>query len=163
MEHFGLKDLDDLPNAGELRRIALPTAEPPVEPVAEPVVPIPVVPIPVVPVPVPVAKPVVNDTKVVAITNTVDLSENTLPTTPIQTIVIDTEPAVVGFTQMDTVFDSQDPEQNTIRSNSHEESDHSEAVDSITIRDDIPPEDLTEFEDLEGGDARLAEDEFETL
>ena len=26
MEHFGLKDLDDLPNAGELRRIVLPTA-----------------------------------------------------------------------------------------------------------------------------------------
>lgn len=31
MEHFGLKDLDDLPNAGELRRISLPTATPPVE------------------------------------------------------------------------------------------------------------------------------------
>lgn len=29
MEHFGLKDLDELPNAGELRKIALPTAEPP--------------------------------------------------------------------------------------------------------------------------------------
>ncbi len=26
MEHFGLKNLDDLPNAGELRKIALPTA-----------------------------------------------------------------------------------------------------------------------------------------
>lgn len=36
MEHFGLKDLDDLPNAGELRRIPLPTAEPPApEPAAE--------------------------------------------------------------------------------------------------------------------------------
>lgn len=31
MEHFGLKDLDDLPNAGELRRIPLPKAEPPAE------------------------------------------------------------------------------------------------------------------------------------
>lgn len=29
MEHFGLKHLDDLPNAGELRKISLPTAEPP--------------------------------------------------------------------------------------------------------------------------------------
>lgn len=29
MEHFGLKDLDELPNAGELRKIALPTAVPP--------------------------------------------------------------------------------------------------------------------------------------
>jgi len=32
MEHFGLKDLDELPNAGELRRIELPKAEPPAEP-----------------------------------------------------------------------------------------------------------------------------------
>ncbi|MEI6280196.1 MAG: SMC-Scp complex subunit ScpB [Verrucomicrobiae bacterium] len=29
MEHFGLKDLDDLPNADELRRVALPKATPP--------------------------------------------------------------------------------------------------------------------------------------
>jgi segregation and condensation protein B len=29
MEHFGLKNLDDLPNAAELRKISLPTAEPP--------------------------------------------------------------------------------------------------------------------------------------
>lgn len=35
MEHFGLKDLDDLPNAGELRRIPLPTATPPPEAPAE--------------------------------------------------------------------------------------------------------------------------------
>ena len=32
MEHFGLKDLDELPNSGELRRISLPTAEPPATP-----------------------------------------------------------------------------------------------------------------------------------
>ena len=30
MEHFGLKNLDDLPNAAELRRVAVPTAQPPV-------------------------------------------------------------------------------------------------------------------------------------
>ena len=36
MEHFGLKDLDELPNAGELRRIPLPTATPtPEEPPPE--------------------------------------------------------------------------------------------------------------------------------
>jgi hypothetical protein len=29
MEHFGLKNLEDLPNAAELRKIKLPTAEPP--------------------------------------------------------------------------------------------------------------------------------------
>lgn len=133
----------------------------PPEPVVE-TAPVPVVetPEPVVEAPAPV--PVIDDTKAISITK-VDLSENTVPTTPIQTIVIDTEPAVVGFTQMDTVFDSQDPEQNMIRSNTHEESEQSEAVDSIIIRDDIPPEDLTEFEDLEQQDARLAEDEFETL
>ena len=27
MEHFGVKDLDDLPNSGELRTVKLPTAE----------------------------------------------------------------------------------------------------------------------------------------
>ncbi|MEI6034425.1 MAG: SMC-Scp complex subunit ScpB, partial [Verrucomicrobiae bacterium] len=31
MDHFGLKDLDDLPNADELRKIALPQSAPPVE------------------------------------------------------------------------------------------------------------------------------------
>jgi segregation and condensation protein B len=31
MEHFGLRDLDELPNAGELRRVPLPTATPPPE------------------------------------------------------------------------------------------------------------------------------------
>ncbi len=31
MEHFGLKNLDDLPNASELRKIPLPKAEPPAE------------------------------------------------------------------------------------------------------------------------------------
>jgi segregation and condensation protein B len=35
MEHFGLKDLDDLPNASELRKIDLPKAEIPVETPAE--------------------------------------------------------------------------------------------------------------------------------
>ncbi|MFZ9920499.1 MAG: SMC-Scp complex subunit ScpB [Terrimicrobiaceae bacterium] len=32
MEHFGLKNLDDLPNASELRKIPLPKAEPPGDP-----------------------------------------------------------------------------------------------------------------------------------
>ncbi len=36
MEHFGLKDLDDLPNAGELRKIPLPQATPPPEPSPSP-------------------------------------------------------------------------------------------------------------------------------
>jgi segregation and condensation protein B len=36
LEHFGLKTLDELPNSTELRRIPLPVAEPPVQPV-EPV------------------------------------------------------------------------------------------------------------------------------
>ncbi len=36
MEHFGLKDLDELPNASELRKIPLPKAEPPATPEAPP-------------------------------------------------------------------------------------------------------------------------------
>ncbi len=45
MEHFGLKNLDDLPNAAELRKISLPTAEPPpaetpAEPAAAPAEPV---------------------------------------------------------------------------------------------------------------------------
>lgn len=32
MEHFGLKNLDDLPNASELRKVPLPKAEPPAPP-----------------------------------------------------------------------------------------------------------------------------------
>ncbi len=32
MEHFGLKTLDELPNAHELRKVELPTATPPEEP-----------------------------------------------------------------------------------------------------------------------------------
>jgi segregation and condensation protein B len=41
MEHFGLKDLDDLPNAGELRKIALPQAPRP-EPSPQEELPLPI-------------------------------------------------------------------------------------------------------------------------
>jgi len=36
MDHFGLKNLDDLPNASELRRVALPQAVPPEDSPAQP-------------------------------------------------------------------------------------------------------------------------------
>src|SRR6202034_4734135 len=37
LQHFGLKTLDELPNSSELRRIALPTAQPPAPaPAADP-------------------------------------------------------------------------------------------------------------------------------
>jgi len=39
MEHFGLRSLEELPNSAELRRIALPTATPPLESPAEAAVP----------------------------------------------------------------------------------------------------------------------------
>ena len=35
MEHFGIRNLDELPNAGELRKMELPTATPPADPSAE--------------------------------------------------------------------------------------------------------------------------------
>jgi len=46
MEHFGLKNLDDLPNASELRKIPLPKAEPPPEAPQEPAVETPAEPAP---------------------------------------------------------------------------------------------------------------------
>lgn len=40
MDHFGLKNLDDLPNASELRRVALPQAAPPEEAPSQPEAPV---------------------------------------------------------------------------------------------------------------------------
>lgn len=66
---------------------------------------------------------------------------------PLQTLVVDTEPSV-SFTNMDTIFDSEHPEDNVIsespRHDEEVEIDHVEVIDA-------PPEPLDGFEDLEGG------------
>lgn len=94
----------------------------------------------------------------------IDLSANVAPTEPITpTIVVDTEPASVGFTQMDTVFDSDNPEKNVIRMSNTE--DHDEEVDHLDYDESSPGEDIREYESLEIGDEILAFDEgdFESL
>jgi hypothetical protein len=71
-------------------------------------------------------------------------------TTPaLQTLVVDTEPSV-SFTNMDTIFDSEHPEENVISESPHMEEemdiDHVEMVDA-------PPEPMSDFEELSGGGA----------
>lgn len=59
------------------------------------------------------------------------------------TLVVDTEPSV-SFTNMDTVFDSENPDANEIVEASHMEED----IDHVEMLD-LPPEPMDEFEDLE--------------
>ena len=82
----------------------------------------------------------------------------------IPTIVVETEPPSVGFTQMDAVLDSENPDQSTIRaSNQIDIDDEEDQINSIEIDTSIPPEPLDDFEELEGERDDLAVNEFETL
>ena len=84
------------------------------------------------------------------------------PTTP--TIVVDTEPPSVGFTHMDAVLDTDNPERTTIQVSSQMDEEDGE-VQAIEVDMSYPPEPVGDYEDLEEGDDELAveEDEFETL
>ena len=62
-----------------------------------------------------------------------------------QTLVVDTEPTV-SFTNMDTIFDSNDVEGNEIATHSMFEGGEVERIETI----DAPPEPLDDFEDLDG-------------
>ena len=62
-----------------------------------------------------------------------------------QTLVVDTEPTV-SFTNMDTIFDSNDLEGNEIATHSMFEGGEVERIETI----DAPPEPLDDFEDLDG-------------
>ena len=85
-----------------------------------------------------------------------------MPVTP--TFVVDTEPSVVNFTNMDAIFDSEDPDQSTIRMANHEDDDeYGHAPESIEIDESSPPQPLDDFEELLGEDIQLNESEFETL
>jgi hypothetical protein len=83
------------------------------------------------------------------------------PTAP--TIVVDTEPAKVSFTSMDTFFDSHNPSENSIHEPviKPEEEDEDMGVTSLEISND-PPEPIDDYENLEETET-LAMDEFETL
>ena len=62
-----------------------------------------------------------------------------------QTLVVDTEPTV-SFTNMDTIFDSNNLEGNEIATHSMFEGGEVERIETI----DAPPEPLDDFEDLDG-------------
>ena len=83
---------------------------------------------------------------------------------PTPTIVVDTEPAKVSFTSMDTFFDSRNPSQNSIHEpliKTDDDEDDDAGVTSLEISND-PPEPIDDYENLEETEA-LPIDEFETL
>ncbi len=88
------------------------------------------------------------------------------PSTPsVPTIVVDTEPPSVGFTHMDAVLDTENPDQTTIKLSNQieqEEDDHQE-ITRIEFDEQAPPEEVDEYEDLENETVPVGEDEFETL
>ena len=105
-----------------------------------------------VPVPEPVAVPEPEPT--------VTAPTEEAPKTP--TIVVDTEPAKVSFTSMDTFFDSRNPSQNSIHEPVIKTDDEDDTgVTSLEISND-PPESIDDYENLEETEA-LPIDEFETL
>ena len=109
---------------------------------------------PVVEAPIPIHTPIHAPTPTTTPTTTT-------PTTP--TIVVDTEPAKVSFTSMDTFFDSHNPSENSIHEPviKAEEEDEDMGVTSLEISSD-PPEPIDDYENLEETET-LAMDEFETL
>ena len=72
-----------------------------------------------------------------------------------QTLVVDTEPTV-SFTNMDTIFDSNDVEGNEIATHSMFEGGEVERIETI----DAPPEPLDDFEDLDASSNAI---EFEEI
>jgi hypothetical protein len=72
-----------------------------------------------------------------------------------QTFVVDTEPSV-GFTNMDTVFDSNDVDGNEIRAHSEFETGEVERIETL----DAPPEQIDGFEELGVDDSKF---EFEEI
>jgi hypothetical protein len=106
-------------------------------------------PVPVEPVPVPAPVP------------------QPSPTPSVPTIIVDTEPPSVGFTHMDAVLDSENPDKSTIQISNqiNIDDDENHEVTHIEVDDSYEPESVEEYERLEIGDETfaVAEDEFESL
>ena len=88
--------------------------------------------------------------------------------TSVPLIIVETESPVVGFTQRDTVFDSENSEKNTIRMSPHDDDDDDDAyAGGIEIDDSAPAMDIDDFENLnevdEDENVAFENDEFETL
>jgi len=94
-----------------------------------------------------------------------DLSANAIPVSTVPTIIVDTEPPTVGFTHMDAVLDSENPEKSIIQiSNQIDDDNEGHEVTHIEFDETSPPEAIDEFEDLEEKEPlAVREDEFETL
>jgi len=114
--------------------------------------------------PVPEIKPEVTTQSVQApkssMKSTVTVSKEAAPEAPEeqggqQTLVVDTEPTV-SFTNMDTIFDSNDVEGNEIATHSMFEGGEVERIETI----DAPPEPLDDFEDLDASSNAI---EFEEI
>jgi hypothetical protein len=133
-----------------------PAAEPVPEPVSAPA-PVPV------PVPVPEPTPAPTPTPTPAPEPVVPAAS---PTTSVPLIIVETESPVVGFTQRDTVFDSENSEKNTIRMSPHDDDDDAYAG-GIEIDESAPAMDIDDFENLnevdEDENVAFENDEFETL
>jgi hypothetical protein len=133
---------------------AIVTPEPVPEPVPEPAaVPVPEPTPAPTPIPTPAPEPVVPTVS---------------PTTSVPLIIVETESPVVGFTQRDTVFDSENSEKNTIRMSPHEDDDDDDAyAGGIEIDESAPAMDIDDFENLnevdEDENVAFENDEFETL
>lgn len=105
------------------------------------------------PTPTPVAEPIVPAVS---------------PMTSVPLIIVDTEPPVVGFTERDTVFDSENSEKNTIRMSPHDNDEDDDAyAGGIEIDESAPAMDIDDFENLnevdEDENVAFENDEFETL
>lgn len=90
------------------------------------------------------------------------------PMTSVPLIIVDTEPPVVGFTERDTVFDSENSEKNTIRMSPHDNDEDDDAyAGGIEIDESAPAMDIDDFENLnevdEDENVAFENDEFETL
>ena len=101
----------------------------------------------------------------------VDLSGSTpvapppSPSAPsVPMIVVDTEPPSVGFTHMDAVLDTDNPEQSTIKlSNQIDHEDNHQEVTHIEFDEKAPAEEVDDYEELGNETVPVGEDEFETL
>ena len=92
---------------------------------------------------------------------------NAAPAPSVPTIIVDTEPPSVGFTHMDAVLDSENPDKSTIQISNQINIDDEDnrQVTHIEVDDSVEPESVEEYESLEIGDETFAvdEDEFESL
>ncbi len=107
----------------------------------------------------PVIEPVVQEAP---IQETPEPAVQETPSVP--TIIVDTEPLSVGFTQRDAVLDTDNPDRTTIQASNQPDDDDQE-ITHIEFDTNAPAEPLDEFEDLEENTSihGMDEDEFETL